>query len=801
MCTKLHAMKDDAKAFNTIASSSVDISSADLSDDGVLTAIRSARDIDTGKRRRYIYQMHLSSEVPITALPPAEMNEKILARIPSRSGKNIAIFRREDDSGKKMHLEIWSSDGENLRSIVLPETLHGKIVNDAATFGGPSWNLDETALVYLAERKVPESSTYFDSPFFEENLSQASPDDSDDSSEKGRGGAFTLGIGKSEMWGEKYQSQSPLFDMFVVDTGTGRVGKVQNVPGKAHAEKTTLGGYTLAQPVFDPTGEVLVFTAYDAGGGPDMQRRLGLIYCQQRPCKLYATPIKNLLKNLSSSVEDGGDWDQTDSQWCCLTPKFRIARCPRFSPHRQGVSALAFLSSKQGFDTHSGCMELSSMRWANGEAVLQSIKTVVPQVNNPMESAESFGLVSGMKFPGLFLNQLSSRPFLSSSHILATTNWGSTTKIVRICLESGDIRLLKIGTDYFRDISSQSVLCVSESSGVIIHSSSPNECPRIWHIPASFLLDSDMVISQTSPRQISSLSRPIAASVFSAIPPYPNLDFDVSIDVLDDLPKVGCASDNGFIQSILLLPRARTCEIHAPPPLITIPHGGPHSASLAAYVPSLAFLCSHGGYALLLVNFRGSTGFGQDVVDSLTGKVATMDVEDVVAATRKIQHSGLVDPNRIGICGGSHGGFLAAHCTGQYPDLFQAAALRNPVINLLSMATGTDIPDWIHAEGLGKPYSASFKDRDIADLWAKSPIRHASRVKSPTLVALGMKDLRVPPSQGYEWYHSLRARGLPTKLLQYEDDDHAIAGPKAEADHWINIKRWFDLHLKNTTRS
>lgn len=80
-------------------------------------------------------------------------------------------------------------------------------------------------------------------------------------------------------------------------------------------------------------------------------------------------------------------------------------------------------------------------------------------------------------------------------------------------------------------------------------------------------------------------------------------------------------------------------------------------------------------------------------------------------------------------------------------------------------------------------------------MWQKSPIVHLDRVKAPTLIGLGMKDKRVPPSQGIEYYHSLRARNVPTKLLMYEDCDHAIDGAASEADFWINVKRWFDEHL------
>ncbi len=73
-------------------------------------------------------------------------------------------------------------------------------------------------------------------------------------------------------------------------------------------------------------------------------------------------------------------------------------------------------------------------------------------------------------------------------------------------------------------------------------------------------------------------------------------------------------------------------------------------------------------------------------------------------------------------------------------------------------------------------------------MWDKSPIAFLEHVKAPTLIALGMKDRRVPPTQGIEYYHALRAKKLPTKLLVYDDCDHAIDLVASEADFWINTK-------------
>lgn len=148
----------------------------------------------------------------------------------------------------------------------------------------------------------------------------------------------------------------------------------------------------------------------------------------------------------------------------------------------------------------------------------------------------------------------------------------------------------------------------------------------------------------------------------------------------------------------------------------------------------------------------------------------------------------------------SHGGFLAGHLIGQHSKLFRAAAMRNPVTNIPSMVTATDIPDWCYVETFGvgtynwKNFRPAKKD-EIASMFDASPVAHLDNVSAPTLIAIGLADKRVPACQGIEYFHALRSKGLRTKLLVYEKCDHAIDLPACEADHWINIKKWFDEHL------
>lgn len=120
--------------------------------------------------------------------------------------------------------------------------------------------------------------------------------------------------------------------------------------------------------------------------------------------------------------------------------------------------------------------------------------------------------------------------------------------------------------------------------------------------------------------------------------------------------------------------------------------------------------------------------------------------------------------------------------------------------NIASMVTVSDIPDWCYVEALGcgkydfgafRPPSAE----ELHEMWKASPVAHIGAVVAPTLVALGAKDRRVPQSQGLEWHHALRSKGVETKLVVYPEDVHAIDKPASEADQWLNIVGWLKKHL------
>jgi acylaminoacyl-peptidase len=763
-----------------------------------LVVVRSVRDIDAQKRRKYLYTIPAKPSWGALKIPPSELHDTIQFRLPSPSGNIIAVFRDESKNGKESPtLEIWKQNGQALeRRISLSREGYGKVISDpSGGFGVPSWDTLETAIVFTMEQKAIESQSYFE---------RSRSRDTDSKKPINIGGQNELGVGKVEHWGEKYSNQSPLFGLFCVNIETGKIAQVHNVPGREmETTDSSRGGYALGQAVFHPLdGKSIVYTGWDAGGGEDMPRRLGLVYCQQRPCRLYLSIVGNLLQKLATVGDDcdnmqGIEDNGKDLPFFLLTPNHQISHSPRFAPTVPGetamVTKLAFLTSKKGFDTHSGCFALGLMDlvvdYPLGTVSIES-KILVSEVWDPSESSLASGRVAGLGFPGMYALQLPVSCFVSPKFLVATTQWGSCLKTVRVSMQDGTVRLISIeGNDEY---SSDELLCAVPGC-IVVSSKTPGKPGVVHAITSEALVDTQDAHLALSAAQTITFEA-IASSVVSSLPsPVPH-NFTCTIRV-SDAPPVNGVTCNHSIQSVLMLPNTIEDE---KPPLIVVPHGGPHSVSSTSYIPSYAFLCGYGGYALLFVNYRGSTGFGQSSIEALPTNIGTLDVQDVMSATEAVKNSGLVDANKIFVCGGSHGGFLVAHVTSQFPEYFRAAGMRNPVVNIGSMVTSTDIPDWCHIEATGSYDWQSFGSpslEEMTEFYKKSPTQYIKRVRTPTLVALGMKDLRVPPSQGLEWYHALRSMGVATKLLMYDTDDHAIDGAGAEADHWVSLKRWFDQYL------
>ncbi|KOM33872.1 hypothetical protein LR48_Vigan02g002200 [Vigna angularis] len=206
------------------------------------------------------------------------------------------------------------------------------------------------------------------------------------------------------------------------------------------------------------------------------------------------------------------------------------------------------------------------------------------------------------------------------------------------------------------------------------------------------------------------------------------------------------------------------------------------------------------GYSLLIVNYRGSLGFGEEALQSLPGNVGSQDVNDVLSAIDHVINLGLASPSKITVMGISHGGFLTTQLIGQAPDKFVAAAAINPVCNLALMIGTTDIPDWCYVEACGTTARNCFTEPPSADdltlLYNKSPISHVSKVKAPTLFLLGAQDVRVPIYDGLQYARALKEKGVDVKIIMFQNDVHALKRPQSDMESFLNIGVWFNKYCK-----
>ncbi|XP_028308589.1 acylamino-acid-releasing enzyme isoform X2 [Gouania willdenowi] len=277
--------------------------------------------------------------------------------------------------------------------------------------------------------------------------------------------------------------------------------------------------------------------------------------------------------------------------------------------------------------------------------------------------------------------------------------------------------------------------------------------------------------------------------------PVKSYDFHwTSLDVVPSPEEDNSAYSGLDFGAVLVKPTTSLTE--AKIPVVVFIHGGPHSQFPAEWNCTTSGLVLL-GFAVLMVNYRGSTGFGQDSILSLIGQIGSQDVKDVQRAVlTALQTDPALDPKRLAVIGGSHGGFLTCHLLGQYPDFYRAGASRNPVINAATLLGTSDIMDWRYTSvGLQFSYDQIPSAVALTTMLQRSPITHAAQIKAPVLLMLGAKDRRVSPHQGLELYKALKSRGSDVRVLWFPDDGHSLSRVDTQADCFLSTVLWLQQHL------
>ena len=230
--------------------------------------------------------------------------------------------------------------------------------------------------------------------------------------------------------------------------------------------------------------------------------------------------------------------------------------------------------------------------------------------------------------------------------------------------------------------------------------------------------------------------------------------------------QINWPSVDGDAHGLFYAPAGSRFESPGLPPLVVIVHGGPTSQMTASYHAQTQFLTTR-GYAVLEVNYRGSTGYGRAYMLRLRESWGVYDVEDSISGARALAERGRVDARRRVIMGGSAGGFTVLQALVTHPGFFTAGVCLYGVSNQFTLATDTHKFEQRYLDSLLGPLpqaAAIYRER--------SPIFHADRITDPVAVFQGDIDRVVPRTQSDEIVASLKARGVPHEYHVYEGEGH-----------------------------
>lgn len=243
------------------------------------------------------------------------------------------------------------------------------------------------------------------------------------------------------------------------------------------------------------------------------------------------------------------------------------------------------------------------------------------------------------------------------------------------------------------------------------------------------------------------------------------------------------------VQGLLVLPPG--CREGEPVPLIVQIHGGPTSlwsneflGSWHDWAQPLASL----GCAILLPNPRGSTGRGPAWANAIFGDVAGGEFRDIMSGVDAMIARGIADPERLGVCGWSWGGYMTAWTITQ-TDRFKAAVMGAGLCNLISDNSLGDIPS------ANLSYFERSLYEDPEPYWERSPIRYARNARTPLLILHGEDDRRVAVSESIQMYQALRALGVECQLVTYPREGHSFEERHHQRDLIERILDWFSWHL------
>ncbi len=228
-------------------------------------------------------------------------------------------------------------------------------------------------------------------------------------------------------------------------------------------------------------------------------------------------------------------------------------------------------------------------------------------------------------------------------------------------------------------------------------------------------------------------------------------------------------------------------------PFILNIHGGPAGVFSHSYIggrgvyPLATFAAR--GYAILRANPRGSSGYGVEFRRANFKDWGGRDYEDLMTGVDRVIEMGVADPDRLGVMGWSYGGFMTSWIVTQ-TKRFKVASAGAPVTNLMSFNGTADIPAFV-------PDYFGDQSWEIPEVYAKhSAMFNVKGVSTPTMIQQGDADVRVPISQGYEFYNALKQQGVPARMIVFPRQPHGLTEPKMQIAAMHSNLDWFEKYLK-----
>ena len=258
------------------------------------------------------------------------------------------------------------------------------------------------------------------------------------------------------------------------------------------------------------------------------------------------------------------------------------------------------------------------------------------------------------------------------------------------------------------------------------------------------------------------------------------------------------ATDGQVIEGVLVLPVDGVPAGGAP--LILDVHGGPEAHESNGWVTNYSGpgqVAAGQGYAVFLPNYRGSTAYGTAFSKAHSGNYTDPEFRDLVDAKYALVAEGIADADRVGITGGSYGGYATAWSSTYNSEEFAAGVMFVGISNQISKVGTGDIPNEMYLV-----HARQWPWEDWQNFLEVSPIYYTDRADTPLLIMGGTADTRVDPGQSLELYRYIKLRrpDTPLRLVRYPGEGHGNAMAASQYDYNLRMMRWFDTYLKTGDR-